>query len=144
MHSKTRKILYPIITFIVIALTMTSCYSQSKVSEFSVGNEKMQEGVIQEPLYLGKEQLIRFDKHTGAHIYLTEYEIDEELRADEPYRTQGAYGREIVDGAEPVFLKAVESYGVAQAYSRHEERHREGVECENLTKFKRASCSELR
>ena len=78
MHSKTRKILYPIITFIVIALTMTSCYSQSKVSEFSVGNEKMQEGVISEPLYLGKEQLIRFDKHTGAHIYLTEYEIDED------------------------------------------------------------------
>ena len=47
-----------------VALTMTSCYSQSKVSEFSVGNEKMQEGVISEPLYLGKEQLIRFDKHT--------------------------------------------------------------------------------
>ncbi len=42
MHSKTRKILYPIITFIVIALTMTSCYSQSKVSEFSVGNENIQ------------------------------------------------------------------------------------------------------
>lgn len=78
MHSKTRKILYPIIAFIVIALIMTSCYSQSKGSEFSVGNGKMREGITSEPLYLGKEQLIHFDNKTGAHLYLTEYEIDED------------------------------------------------------------------
>ncbi len=64
-----------LIGFIVIALLMTSCYSQSKGNKFSVGIEKMREGVTSDPLYLGKEQLIRFDEYTGVHIYLTEYEI---------------------------------------------------------------------
>lgn len=63
-----------LIGFIVIALLMTSCYSQQQ-DELSAGLDKMQEGVISDPLYLGKEQLIRFNEHTGAHIYLTEYEI---------------------------------------------------------------------
>lgn len=63
-----------LIGFIVIALFMTSCYSQQP-DELSAGLDKMQEGVISDPLYLGKEQLIRFNEHTGAHIYLTEYEI---------------------------------------------------------------------
>ena len=53
---------------------MTSCYSQQP-DELSAGLDKMQEGVTSDPLYLGKEQLIRFNEHTGAHIYLTEYEI---------------------------------------------------------------------
>ena len=63
-----------LIGFIVITLLMTSCYSQQP-DELSAGLDKMQEGVISDPLYLGKEQLIRFNEHTGAHIYLTEYEI---------------------------------------------------------------------
>lgn len=63
-----------LIGFIVIALLMTSCYSQQQ-DELSAGLDKMQEGVTSDPLYLGKEQLIRFNEHTGAHIYLTEYEI---------------------------------------------------------------------
>lgn len=63
-----------LIGFIVIALLMTSCYSQQP-DELSAGLDKMQEGVTSDPLYLGKEQLIRFNEHTGAHIYLTEYEI---------------------------------------------------------------------
>ena len=63
-----------LIGFIVITLLMTSCYSQQP-DELSAGLDKMQEGVTSDPLYLGKEQLIRFNEHTGAHIYLTEYEI---------------------------------------------------------------------
>ncbi len=63
-----------LIGFIVITLLMTSCYSQQQ-DELSAGLDKMQEGVTSDPLYLGKEQLIRFNEHTGAHIYLTEYEI---------------------------------------------------------------------
>ena len=63
-----------LIGFIVITLLMTSCYSQQP-DKLSAGLDKMQEGVISDPLYLGKEQLIRFNEHTGAHIYLTEYEI---------------------------------------------------------------------
>ena len=63
-----------LIGFIVITLLMTSCYSQQP-DELSAGLDKRQEGVTSDPLYLGKEQLIRFNEHTGAHIYLTEYEI---------------------------------------------------------------------
>ena len=63
-----------LIGFIVITLLMTSCYSQQP-DELSAGLDKMQEGVTSDPLYLGKEQLIRFNEHKGAHIYLTEYEI---------------------------------------------------------------------
>ena len=63
-----------LIGFIVITLLMTSCYSQQP-DELSAGLETMLEGVTSDPLYLGKEQLIRFNEHTGAHIYLTEYEI---------------------------------------------------------------------
>lgn len=63
-----------LIGFIVITVLMTSCYSQQQ-DELSAGLDKMQEGVTSDPLYLGKEQLIRFNEHTGAHIYLTEYEI---------------------------------------------------------------------
>lgn len=72
MKKKMSTIMF--IGFIVIALLMTSCYSQQP-DELSAGLDKMQEGVTSDPLYLGKEQLIRFNEHTGAHIYLTEYEI---------------------------------------------------------------------
>ena len=72
MKKKMSTIMF--IGFIVITLLMTSCYSQQP-DELSAGLDKMQEGVTSDPLYLGKEQLIRFNEHTGAHIYLTEYEI---------------------------------------------------------------------
>lgn len=64
-----------IIGFIVLTLSMVSFYSPRPGNEFSAGIDKMREGVTSDPLYLGKEQLIRFDEHTGVHIYLTEYEI---------------------------------------------------------------------
>ena len=67
-----------IIGFIVLALSMISFYSPHQGNLYSVGIDKMREGVTSDPLYLGKEQLIRFDEYTGAHIYLTEYEIAED------------------------------------------------------------------
>lgn len=60
------------LSFIVIVLLLSACHVQQQGNQFSTGIEKMREGVTSAPLYLGKEQLIRFDKYMGAHIYLTE------------------------------------------------------------------------
>ena len=71
-----KKILISIsISFIAITLLLTACYFQQQGNQFSTGIEKMRNGVTSEPLYLGKEQIIRFDKYTGTHIYLTKYEL---------------------------------------------------------------------
>jgi len=66
-----------VIIFAIILFGAAACNSQQQGNQFSVGIERMRQGVTSAPLYFGKEQLIRFDSYTGAHIYLTKDEVDE-------------------------------------------------------------------